>query len=168
MLFLTYWILLKSVQTGWGKIKIESSLCSSSQSHFLWSFIVPTVDPSSGGTGRDLTDFCVWGSITVFGLRCYMNHTAHLQDMDHLGVTLGSGVMQIGRARKRGQNDFKVWCLCSGCSSSCVSSGFTAGCLKKWLLVNLGQPLWLMTPLNGKKRTLVFLLNLCVFPALLL
>lgn len=75
---------------------IESSSFSSIQSHFLWSFIVPAVDLSSGGSGRDQKDFYTWENMIVgilFGLWHHMKHMAHLQNLNQLGVTLGAGVM---------------------------------------------------------------------------
>lgn len=146
-------------------------ICAVASSPVFYSFIVPAVDLSSGGTGG-IRSFSIqgkaslWKSYLLVALCEACGSPAELQPFrsDHRCKCYAKREGEDGEM----QDDFRVWCLCFSCSSSWVSSGFTAGCLKKWFLVNLRQSLWLMIPLNCKKRTLVFLLNLCVFPALLL
>lgn len=136
------------------------------------SFVVPCLDLSAEGAGRDQKDFDTWENITVgitFGLCHYMKHMAHLQNLKQLRVTWGANAIPKGKARVRG---LRIVLESHAYILVAVPAGFPLGLLqdvwKKWLLVNLRQFLRLMIPLNRKKSTLVFLLNLCLFPALLL
>lgn len=162
------WVILKFEQRLGKKYLAISNM----QSHFSWSFIIPLLNIFSDGAGRDQKDFGTWENITMvitFGLWHYMKHMAHLQNLKQLRVTWGANAIPKEKARLRGQRIIlvsHVYILVA------VPAGFPPGLLqdvwKKWLLVNLRQFLWLMIPLNHKKSTLVFLLNLCLFPALLL
>lgn len=156
---------------GWN---LESySLIGSIQTHVLWSFLVPIVDLYPGGTGRNSMNFYTWGKhyseAPVFGLRHYMKYMAHLQNLSRSGETLGAGVMQTMKGRKRGQRMISksdVYVLVV------VPAGFPLDLLqnvwKSGSLLTLSSLYDWWLPLVVKRETLVFLLNLCVFPALLL
>lgn len=66
----------------------------------------------------------------TFGLWHYMKHMAHLQNLKQLKVTCKCCTKREGEG-KGTEDNFRVLQLYSSCSSSWVSSGFTAGCLKK-------------------------------------
>lgn len=152
---------LNSVLTYCG---LSLNLCSSIQSCFLQSFIVPAVDLSSGGTGG-IRSFSIqgkaslWKSYLLVALCEACGSPAELQPFrsDHRCKCYAKREGEDGEM----QDDFRVWCLCFSCSSSWVSSGFTAGCLKKWFLVNLSLYDWWF-PLIVKRGHWCFCL-ICVY-----
>lgn len=124
------WVIL-SVQ----RLEKKLTAISSIQSHFFWSFIVPSLDLSSDEVGRDQKDFDTREknhSGNYIWLVALHETYVSPAELEAVNSDLRCKCCTKRKAKGEGtENDVRVSCLYSSCSSSWVSSGFTAGCLKK-------------------------------------